>query len=277
MSVFRNLYYSLSPSMRFLARRLFYMPIDLYEQAAGKRDPLVPPKGMIFTGSGDFKKQGEKLLEYFIEAGLKPDHRVLDIGSGIGRIALPLTTYLNEKGQYEGFDVVKMGVQWCQQNISAKHTNFNFRHIPLGNDLYKSNGQAAANFHFPYKNDSFDFIILTSVFTHMLPEEVDNYLGEIGRVLAPGGRCFATFFIYNHTSDQLGNDKFKFPHDYGHYRLMDDKVKSANVAFKEQYLRQRLLMDKPLEIEQIYPGFWCGRNKTECKDFQDIVLLRKNA
>ena len=278
MSIFRSIYYGHPPALRFAARRLYYLPIDLYDHATGKKDPSIPPRGMIFTGSGDFKKQGEKLLEYFIEAGLQTQHKVLDIGSGIGRVALPLTTYLSKQGSYEGFDVVRMGVQWCEKNISSKYPNFNFRYVALGNDLYKSDGGAAANFHFPYKDESFDFVILTSVFTHMMPDEVDNYLGEISRVLIPGGSCFATFFLINGESEKLlsENKSFQFPFDYGHYRLMDKKVKSANVAFKEQYLRQRLLLDKALQIKQIHYGYWCGRNKQSCKDFQDIVLFRKS-
>jgi len=37
---------------------------------------------------------------------LQPDQQVLDIGSGIGRIARALTTYLSKDGQYRGFDVI---------------------------------------------------------------------------------------------------------------------------------------------------------------------------
>lgn len=279
MSIIRNIYYTLPPQFRFLARRVYYFPVDIYEQMSGKKDPLIPPKGMIFTGSGDFKQQGEKLVTYFQEAGLKADHDVLDIGSGIGRIAIPLTNYLNESGSYEGFDVVKLGIDWCKNNISNNFPNFNFRYIALNNDLYKSDGAAAANFHFPYKNESFDFVLLTSVFTHMLPDEVENYLNEISRVLRPGGICFATFFIVNEASDKYSkeNSAFHFPYDYGHYRLMDKKVKSANVAYGENYLRQRLVLDKPLELEAIHYGYWCGREKEGCKDFQDIVLLKKRS
>jgi ubiquinone/menaquinone biosynthesis C-methylase UbiE len=108
---------------------------------------------------------------------------VLDIGSGIGRVAIPLTEYLSEEGRYEGFDVVEKGVQWCQTHITRQFPNFQFQYIPLNNDLYRSDGQDATQFSFPYPDDQFDLIVVNSVFTHMLPEEVDNYLGEIRRVL----------------------------------------------------------------------------------------------
>ena len=273
----RQVYYALPPNLRFLARRLYYAPTDMLDRLRGKRDDLTPPKGLIFTGSGDFKAQGQKLLGYFQEiGGLQPDHQVLDIGSGIGRIAVPLTTFLNTEGGYEGFDVVELGVKWCQNRISTRFPNFNFRYIPLDNDLYKSGGNNAANFQFPYSDQSFDFVILTSVFTHMLPDEVANYLKEIRRVLKPNGTCFATFFIWNEKSAQLSasNPAFQFPYDYGGYRLMDEVVKSANVAYEETEL-QRLVASAKLTTQQCHYGFWCGRPKEQCKDFQDILILKK--
>ena len=37
---------------------------------------------------------------------LKPYHRILDIGCSVGRLAMPLRNYLNDKGSYVGLDVV---------------------------------------------------------------------------------------------------------------------------------------------------------------------------
>jgi len=275
MASLRKLYYNLPPSWRFVARRLYYWPYDLYESLSGQRDALTPPRGMIFTGSGDFRAQGEKMLEYFQTlGGLKPGHSVLDIGSGIGRIAIPLTGYLSEEGRYEGFDVVKRGVDWCQKHISSRHPNFHFRYIDLDNDLYKSGGASAADFTFPYETDSFDFVVLTSVFTHMIPAEVENYLKEIQRVLRPGGTCFATFFIWNEEAASRQNPAFTFPHDKGHYRLMDEQVQSANVAFEEAYLDE-LIGQAGLKKEAVYYGYWAAsRKKEDCKDFQDVVIMR---
>ncbi len=277
MTWLRNAFYSLPPRWRFTARRLFYLPVDLYEGLTGQRDPLTPPRGLIYTGSGDFRAQGNKLLQYFIEdAGLQPHHDVLDIGSGIGRIAVPLTTYLNEEGSYEGFDVVETGVKWCRQNITSRFPNFKFQYIELDNDLYRSAGADAASFVFPYEDDNFDFIVLSSVFTHMLPDEVANYLREIGRVLRPGGICFATFFVWNEASAKVDqqNPTFAFPYDHGHYRLMDERVASANVAYDEHYLHQ-LISQAKLNLQQTFYGYWSKGQRGQSKDFQDILLLRK--
>lgn len=278
MKPLRKIYYLMPPAWRFLARRLYYLPADLYEGLSGRRDALTPPMGLVYTGSGDFRAQGEKMLGQFIElGGLQPGHRVLDVGSGIGRIAIPLTQFLDGQGSYEGFDVVARGVRWCRRNISSRFPNFHFQYISLDNDLYRAGGGDAAEFRFPYADGDFDFVILTSVFTHMLPAEVANYLQQISRVLRPGGVCFATFFLWNEEAARLSqaSPDFNFPYNRGHYRLMDEQVQSANVAYEENHLQRTMIEAAGLAIEQAHYGYWPGREKAACKDFQDILVLRK--
>ncbi len=270
----RKLFYSIPPAWRFALRRFYYLPLDTWEVLTGQRDNLTPPKGLIYTGSGDFKKQGEQTLQYFIEfCGLAPRHRVLDVGSGIGRIAAPLSRYLDEEGSYDGFDVVEKGVDWCRKRIASRHPNFKFQYIPLDNDLYRKEGENAAGFRFPYDSNRFDLVVVNSVFTHLVLDEVDNYLGEISRVLKPGGRCYATFFLFDEKTKWP--EGFDFPFDYGRCRLMDDEVKSANVAFEEKYLLQELAVKKRLSVRHLFYGFWRGLPKETCKEFQDIVIFEK--
>jgi ubiquinone/menaquinone biosynthesis C-methylase UbiE len=276
VNVARKLYYKLNPKQRILARRLFFLPVDILEKITSKRPPMVPPRGLIFTGSGDFVKQGDKFLEYFkTYGGLKPNHRVLDVGSGIGRMARPLVGYLNEQGSYEGFDVVKTGVEWCENNITTTNPKFRFTHIPLKNDLYNlDTPQTANNFRFPYTDGEFDFCFLTSVFTHMLPEDTQNYLREISRTLKPGGICFATFFVMDDTSTQaMKNNSFRFDYVYEGYAFMDEKVKEANVAFQMDWL-EKALSESGLTLKSFYPGKWSSRDDITL-DFQDILILEK--
>ncbi|MFO7977234.1 MAG: methyltransferase domain-containing protein, partial [Bacteroidales bacterium] len=182
----RKIYYWLSPDLRRKARRLVYLPVDVLAGVAGRRQKLVPPTGMIFTGRGDFVRTGDEFLNRFIEsAGLQPHHQVLDIGCGIGRMARPLAGFLNEKGAYEGFDIVEEGVRWCSQKYHD-FPNFRFRHLPLRNDLYNlSVSEQASRFTFPYEDNSFNLAISISVFTHMQKSEVNQYLQETARVLKP--------------------------------------------------------------------------------------------
>ena len=276
----RELYYLLKPKLRRTVRRFYYYPSDFIDSILGRRDKLIPPKGKIFIGHGDFKMQGDRLLNQLISyANLQPDQRVLDVGCGIGRLAVPLTKYLNNQGSYEGFDIVKSGIKWCEKNINKSYPNFNFKHIDLKNDLYNlSTDKEAKNFTFPYKDNEFDLVFLFSVFTHMTPLDVDNYLEQINRVLKPKGICFATFFILNEKSKKLMNNYngLKFNYDREGYVLLDKNVREANVAYKENYLKDLITKNK-LNIEQIHYGWWCGRNREECLDYQDALVFRKVA
>lgn len=271
---FRKTFYSLPIPLRYLIRRVIYLPQDLFSNS----NSLVPPKGLIFTGSGDFTKIGEQFFAHFQKyCDFDKDSAVLDIGCGIGRMAVPFTNYLSPKGRYEGFDIVKVGIDWCTKNIQSRFPNFNFKLIPLKNDLYRlDTDKKAAELQFPYENDSFDLVFLTSVFTHMMPEDVENYISEIQRVLVKDKKCFATFFIIDEevktSSNGIGSKSF--PHNFGEYYLMDKNVKEANVAFKKSYIED-LLKKNNLEMTHFIKGNWSGIQNAELNEHQDIVIFKK--
>src|SRR5215212_9202219 len=91
---------------------------DLADQLLGRRDALIPPRRMMFDGPRDtaaFVANGAEFLRYYRDlCQLLPDETILDIGSGMGRKTIPLTRYLSQAGCYEGLDVNKVGVDWCQ-------------------------------------------------------------------------------------------------------------------------------------------------------------------
>ena len=244
----------------------------------GRRDPLTPPKGRVFFGGGDFNRVGEEYFRYFVDlGGLSPDERVLDVGCGIGRMAVPLTRYLDDRGSYEGIDVFPKGIAWCQENITPRHPNFRFRVADIKNKEYNPGGRfAASEYEFPYADASFDFVLLTSVFTHLLPDEVENYLSEIRRVLTPGGRCLASFFLLNEESlgaIRSGTSTIDFRHDFGGYRTKDRETPEAAIAYPEDYVRS-LYEERDLGIiDPIRYGAWPGRR--DFLSYQDVVVAMR--
>jgi ubiquinone/menaquinone biosynthesis C-methylase UbiE len=260
------------------ARKLFYLPADSLDLLLGRRDPLTPPKGKIFFSVGDFKKSGEGFVDFLVDlGGLRPSDTVLDVGCGIGRRAVPLTEYLDAKGSYEGIDIVPEGIEWCNKEIAAKFSNFRFTLADVHNKQYHPAGKSqASEYVFPYKDDSFDFTFLASVFTHMLPEAVDNYLSEIARVLRNGGRSMITFFLLNRESLKLmesGVSTINFKYDLNGCRVKERGTPEVSVAYPEGTVRA-LYKRYGLEIEEpIRYGSWCGRR--EYLDYQDIVVASK--
>ncbi|MCS6981040.1 MAG: class I SAM-dependent methyltransferase [Flavobacteriales bacterium] len=268
--MWRRLYYLLPASLRFAARWLFYLPYDLVNPPP----PLVPPRRLIFTGRGPFVRQGDEWLAFFRAEGLQPHQNFLDIGSGIGRIARPLTGYL--VGSYEGFDVVRTGVRWCQKNITSLYPHFRFTCVPLYNDLYTSHGDRADKFKFPYENNRFHFACAISVFTHLLPDETWNYLLESARVLRPGGRLVATFFVFRSDEELSRSGVFQFPFVHGHYALMSRRVKRANVAYRFDFL-EKVSEDCGFRILKTIEGAWKGQQMHHPVAFQDVWVLERQS
>lgn len=170
----------------------------LMEAVLRNRFLPCPDPDSIFVGDGNFQAVGAEFLGHFIrKGGLRSDSRVLDIGCGIGRMAVPLTQYLEfAKGSYCGIDPVAGGINWCRQMISPVYSNFEFRHLDIAHSLYNPKGAIdGLELVLPYEDQQFDFIIMTSVVTHLPDEEVSAYLREVERVLAPGGRLFMTCFV----------------------------------------------------------------------------------
>ena len=120
---------------------------------------------------------------------------MLAVGSGIGRKTFLLTDYLNHEGSYQGLDIVKTAIDWCTERITCKYPCFKFQLIDVFNQHYNPTGRyKASEYRFPFPDESFDFAVLCSVFTHMLAEDVEHYLCEVARVLKTGGRCPISFF-----------------------------------------------------------------------------------
>jgi SAM-dependent methyltransferase len=265
-----------------LGRGSKYFFQDTMELATGKRDPLTPPKRMIFVGNGDFRGTGNEFFHYFVQlAGLQPHEKVLEVGCGIGRMAVPLMGYLKDGGTYDGFDIVRSGIRWCQKYITPRASHFHFRLADIYNSSYNPAGRfKAVDYPFPYEDGSFDFVFLTSVFTHMLPPDMEHYLCEIRRVLKEGGRCFITYFLLDKESLELTNAgvstidfKYKAAGYEEECRIMDIDVPESAVAFTLEYIEQLYKKNRLEILPPIRNGHWCGRK--ECLSYQDMMLARK--
>ena len=259
-------------------KQMYYFPIDLIHKLRGKNS-LLPPESLIFVGQGDFIEIGQIFKAYFIElANLQRTDKVLDVGCGIGRMAIPLTKYLSKEGGYWGFDIVKSGIDWCQSHISPRFNNFHFQHSDVYNSHYNPTGKVRAqNFRFPFNEESFDFVFLTSVFTHMLPSDLENYLSEISRVLKVGGKCLITFFILNEESENLinlGRSSLDFKDEIDGCLTINKDDPEFALAYKEQFIID-LFNKYGLEISQpIHYGCWCSRN--EFLTYQDLIIATKS-
>lgn len=56
-------------------------------------------------------------------------------------MAVQLVKYLDKNGWYEGFDIVKLGINWCRKEISTQYPNFHFRLVDIYNKFYNPKGK----------------------------------------------------------------------------------------------------------------------------------------
>ncbi|MGA9389645.1 MAG: class I SAM-dependent methyltransferase [Candidatus Sulfotelmatobacter sp.] len=262
--------------VRRAIRHAYLFILDAIDFCHGRRRDLVPPRRLNFVGDGDFERIGNEFLEYFTNlGGLRPSDHILEVGSGIGRMARPLTGYLTT-GSYEGLDIVPSGIRWCQWNITPRFPNFRFTLADIRNREYNRKGKLrAADFRFPYPDAHFDFCTLTSVFTHMLFADTDHYLGELYRVLRPGGRCLATFFLLNEESRRAvkaQTSSLLFRHPLADCWTTDPRVPETAVAYDETAMA-RLLEKNGFTRESCHYGHWSGRS--QYLSFQDIVVISR--
>ena len=202
--------------------------------------------------------------------------KVLDVGCGAGRMAIPLSDYLT-LGRYFGIDIIEPSIEWCHTNITPTYNNFVFQHSNIFNRFYNPNGTILAkDYVFPFEDESFDFIFLTSVFTHMLPEDLEHYLSEISRVLKKGGVCFITYFLLNNESVELINQNastqpYQFKVNDVCYST-DAQAPEASLSYDENYIRN-LYQRNALNIRATYHGNWC--NRPWFLSYQDIIIGQK--
>jgi SAM-dependent methyltransferase len=262
----------------FSAKRLRSWPLaqaavialEVADRVRGRHEPLIPPSRLLFVGGPHFREIGEEFKSHFVAlGGLRPDDRVLDIGCGVGRMAVPLLDYLTS--DYEGFDVVPVGIAWCRRNITRCNPNFRFQVANLHNARYSPEGSGnAAAYEFPYPDASFDFALAVSVFTHLLPDALRHYLMQARRVLRPDGTLFATFFLIDERKP-TESARFAFDVHGDGYRTIDNANPETAVAYDRREI-ELLLAEARLTLRSFYPGSWTGLAGTS---FQDILVVSR--
>jgi SAM-dependent methyltransferase len=277
---------ALPRQLRWFLRRAYLAPIDLVDRLTG-RDQEMPPKAGNFSGDRalhDFGARGEFLVDALVKtAALTPSSHVLDIGCGPGRLAIAMSKFMDADGRYEGLDVVPEGIKWCEQHVASAHANVNFTLADVYNKEYNPQGrQQAADYRFPWDDETFDLAVLISVFTHMLPSDVDRYVSEIARVLKTNGRVVASYYIITPESLELMRSNgrgMQFGHNLGSRWIQNGRVPELAVGYDANYIQEVYTKHGLSWPSKIYLGGWCGRQghwpRESVLGGQDTVVATK--
>ncbi len=125
---------------------------------------------------------------------------IFDFGCGCGRVARQLLLQSEAAvGYYLGVDLFAESIEWAQQNLSQTNPLFNFKH----HDVFNAQFNPLSKHEFApleTENEQFSLVTATSVFTHIIERNLENYLSECRRIMSCDGIFRATWFLFDKAS-----------------------------------------------------------------------------
>jgi SAM-dependent methyltransferase len=161
---------------------------------------------------------GELQANFLVSRGLKPHHRLIDIGCGSLRGGVGLIRYL-DAGNYVGTDL--------NESLLKAGYEIELAQAGLAYKLPRSNLVVDAEFDFSWCPMQFDFALAQSVFTSLPLNFLRVCLERLATFVVPGGRFLASIFII--PDDHPTSKPYRHPSgwtSYGakepyHYRFSD--------------------------------------------------------
>jgi SAM-dependent methyltransferase len=136
------------PAWRRIAgriRRALHQGLTVVDRLRpSRRDALLPPAHLriYYYRTADpvaFARACASARTEVLSHGLAPHHRVLDVGSGIGNLALGLKDFLTST--YDGLEIHPEAVAWCQRAITPRYPAFRFHRADVASRAYNRPGR----------------------------------------------------------------------------------------------------------------------------------------
>jgi cyclopropane fatty-acyl-phospholipid synthase-like methyltransferase len=129
-----------------------------------------------------WNEMGALQIAFLQARGLKPYHRLVDIGCGALRGGIPIARYL-DVGHYYGLDINASLIEAGRRELAEEGLE--------GRDV---NLIVDGRFDLGAFRTTFDWAIAISLFTHLPMNNIVRCLVETRKVLAPHATLFATYF-----------------------------------------------------------------------------------
>lgn len=259
------------PWFKIASRAFDVLPAMMFRELRG-----LPPNYMrIRIGAGNrlFSNQimylnGAKNFWYYMFAHGVVDttSTVVDIGCGCGRYAHHMRDYVFKdetfSGRYIGIDIDQEMLEWCRTHFDAER--FAFHHSTHQSKTYSNDSPGEKYYRVPMDDNSVDLVFSTSLYTHLLEDEIDNYTREAARILRPGGHMGMYVFSMDNPPPSFGS-RHTFKHRMGAAYVESLACPEAAVAYDEAWLIESCRR----------AGFVDARIVTMKGEYQPMLLARK--
>lgn len=142
---------------------------------------------------------GRMQFDYLIEHGLRPEHRMLDIGCGNLRGGWRFIEHL-DTGHYYGIDISPDILIAAKRTLTERRLQDKLPHLTITGDL-------TLDF---LPSDHFDVVHAHSVFSHSPLNVIEECLANVGRVLMDTGFFDFTFDRTEGTEHQVLGEDFYY-------------------------------------------------------------------
>lgn len=174
--------------------------LEAYSEHTNLRVKHNPHKAV----GGRWEVMGKLQFDFLVKNGLKPQHRMLDIGCGTLRGGRHSIRYLNP-GNYSGIDISSKTIEYGKQlileeGLSDKHPR----------TLVSKNKDLSFT---EFDGEIFDYLLAQSVFTHLKSQHIEQCFRHIGQIMKPESIFFFTFhkaFKFK----QTGLKDFRYPFSF---------------------------------------------------------------
>ena len=173
---------------------------DFYRAVMASNARRDPDAAIGSDSRKHWLKVGEMQFSYLLKHGLRPDHRILDIGCGNLRAGWRLIQYL-DSGNYYGVDISPDILLAALKELRDQRLQHKYPHLVLVNDL---------KFEF-VPDESFDVIHAHSVFTHTRVDAIEQCFASAARLLKPSGFFDLTYLEGDKFS--LNDEDFCYPRE----------------------------------------------------------------
>jgi SAM-dependent methyltransferase len=205
----------------------------------------------IFVHSGIIGS--EQMMSYVDKYDPASERSLLDWGCGCGRYAHHITSKWPTVA-YTGCDIDTEAINWCQTNLKQGHYVVTDPYPPT-----------------PFANEQFTSVIASSVMTHLTEANQQLWLGEIYRILKPGGIFVASVLGLTAASRSFWLPrKLKRKGFIDHHQDMALKGIAPDGYYRDVFQTEaytRKNWSAFFDIKEYIPA--------GLMDFQDLVILQK--